>query len=316
MAEAAAAFLTTLKPEQKQAAVMPFDDPERFNWDFVPRDRKGLAFRDLSTAQLQQAFGLIQSGLSHRGFFQTTTIMSLEEVLKELERGGGPVRDSQAYYLSIFGTPNRTNHWGWRIEGHHLSLNFTIAHGKVAVGAPNFFGSNPAEVKSGPRQGLRILAQEEDLGRQFAQSLTPEQRKTAIIAEVAYPDILVGKNREPRRLEPAGLSCAKLEPKQQAALKQLVSLYANRLRQELAERDLERIAKTGWDKVSFAWAGPLEKGKGHYYRVHGPTFILEYDNTQNQANHIHTVWRDYQNDFGDDLLKRHYEESDHHRAAK
>ncbi|MBL9126209.1 MAG: DUF3500 domain-containing protein, partial [Verrucomicrobiales bacterium] len=200
---------------------------------------------------------------------------------------------------------------GWRVEGHHFSANFTIVQGKYVSATPSFLGSNPAEVRQGPRQGLRALAGEEDIGRELFRSLDPAQRAVAVIAPEAYPDVLTGDKRTVSPLEPAGLPSSKLTPSQLKTLRRLVEEYVRRARPEVADADLERIEKAGFDNVHFAWAGPDAPGKGSYYRVQGPTFLLEYDCTQNNANHIHAVWRDFAGDFGEDILARHYRETPH-----
>jgi hypothetical protein len=197
------------------------------------------------------------------------------------------------------------------VEGHHLSLNFTIADAHHVAVTPSFFGSNPGEVRSGARKGLRVLAGEEDLGRLLVKSLNEEQRKKAVFETKAPSDIITGAQRRVKALEPAGVALKELDQDQARMLWSLLEEYVRRYRPELAEEDLSRIEKAGRDKISFAWAGSVEPGQGHYYRVQGPTFLLEYDNTQNNANHIHAVWRDLKNDFGDDLLRRHYEEHPH-----
>jgi hypothetical protein len=311
MAAAASTWLASLDDSQRKQAEFDFADAERLNWGFVPKPRKGVSFKGMTPGQNRLALALLNSGLSHRGFFQASTIMSLEEVLRKLENEN-PGRDPELYYVSVFGKPGVTNVWAWRVEGHHLSLNFTVSGGQVVANAPSFFGSNPAEVLQGPRQGLRILGEEEDLAREFVKSLTDAQRKTAIIENVAFREILTGDSRKVLPLTPAGLHFSELNPEQKSALQRLVLTYAERFRTELAKRDLEKIEHAGWDKVSFAWAGGVEKGQGHYYRVQGPTFVLEYDNTQNKANHIHAAWRDFLNDFGDDALKKHYQSGHHH----
>jgi hypothetical protein len=310
MAEAAQNFLAALTPEQRQKATFDLNDAERVNWHFVPRERKGLPFKEMTPAQRHLAHALLSTGLSHRGYVKATTIMSLEQILRDLEQGRGPTRDPELYFVTIFGQPGARSTWGWRVEGHHLSVNFTLANGH-AVSAPTFFGSNPAEVKTGPRQGLRVLAEEEDLARALVSSLSEAQRQQAIIQTDAPRDIITGADRKARRLEPLGIGYAALNPEQQQRLRALVEAYAQRHRLELAAQDLEQIQQAGWDQVHFAWAGSLERGQGHYYRVQGPTFLLEYDNTQNDANHIHSVWRDLANDFGEDLLRKHYQETPH-----
>jgi hypothetical protein len=270
-----------------------------------------LPLKEMAPEQRALAHAMLSSGLGQRGYVETVTIISLEQILKELERGSGPARDPEMYFFTLFGKPGPKATWGWRVEGHHVSLNFTVVNGRAAAGAPSFLGTNPGVVRDGPRKGLRVLAAEEDLGRQLAQSLDEEQRKTAVLPGEAPKEIITGNSRKAMLDNPGGLSVAKLNDRQKQVFMSLLDVYANRLRSEMAENDLRRIMDAGIDKVTFAWAGEMEPGKPHYYRLHGPTFLVEYDNTQNKANHIHTVWRDLQNDFGDDALRRHYEETPH-----
>jgi hypothetical protein len=255
---------------------------------------------------------LLASGLSQRGQSKALTIMSLEQVLQDLE---GPdrrfPRDPELYFVSIFGTPGPKATWGWRVEGHHLALNFTIVNGAFVSGTPSFMGSNPAEIRSGPRLGLRALAAEEDLGRELIQSLNATQRKTAIFAEKAPADIITGAVRKASPLDQVGLAANDLSADQLVVLKRVIEEYVRRNRPELANADLVKIQDAGYNKVYFAWAGGLEKGDPHYYRVQGPTFLLEYDSTQNEANHVHAVWRDFNGDFGEDLLRKHYDATPH-----
>lgn len=311
MASAANTWLASLSDAQRQTATFDFTDAERVNWHFIPRDRKGLAWKDMAPAQRHLATGLLASGLSQRGFVKATTIMSLEQVLLELEQGKGPKRDPENYYWSIFGKPAATGAWGWRVEGHHLAFNFTIVDGHLAAGTPTFLGSNPAEVREGPRTGLRALAAEQDLGHALLRSLDSDQRKVAVVAEKAPADILSEAKRKAVPLAPSGLLASRMNSAQKKLLQELINEYVGRLRPEFAAADLEKIRKAGFGKIGFAWAGPDVPGQGHYYRVQGPTFLLEYDCTQNNANHIHAVWRDFNGDFGDDVLARHYRESSH-----
>jgi hypothetical protein len=311
MAAAAKAFFDSLTDEQKKTAGYGFKDDERLNWHFVPKARKGLPFGQMDEKQRELAKALLATGMSQKGNAKVLAIINLEPVLKELERARpGPTRDSGLYYFTIFGQPGGKEPWGWRVEGHHVALNFTVVSDDAIAAAPAFLGTNPAEVKDGPRKGQRILAEEEDMGRALAASFTDEQRKKAVIAEKAYPDIITGNKRE-AMLKTEGLPVSEMTEQQRAALMDLIGVYANRLRTELAANDVKRIATAGVEKIHFAWAGSLEKGQGHYYRIQGPTFLIEYDDTQNNANHIHSVWRDLQNDFGGDLLKKHYQESPH-----
>jgi len=239
--------------------------------------------------------------------------MSLDQILKELEQGKGPLRDPNNYAFSIFGTPGEHATWGWRFEGHHLSMTFTIVDAR-AVAGPVFFGTNPATVLDGPRKGLRVLAVEEDLGRELIKSLTPEQQKTAIYDVQAPKEIITGNSRKANPGPPVGLAAGDMTAAQQKLLMTLVENYAYRLRPELADQDLAKIAAAGFKNIHFAWAGSLEPGQPHYYRLHGPTFLVEFDDTQNNANHIHTVWRDSANDFGEDLLREHYDHEKHEPA--
>ncbi len=311
MADAANHFLDALTPEQKAKATFDLKDTERSNWNFVPLIRKGLTFKEMTPGQHLLGQALLSSALSQRGYMKAVTIMSLDDVLKEIEKGSGPVRDPELYYVSIFGKPDATGTWGWRVEGHHLSLNFTIVGGTNITVTPSFFGSNPAEVRTGQRTGLSVLGSEESLGRQLVKSLNDGQKQIAIYTNTAPREIITGNSRKANLLTPTGLAAAKLDKTQQALLRQIIEEYVRRYRPELADTDLQKIEKVGWDKISFAWAGGIEPGQGHYYRVQGPTFLMEFDNTQNDANHVHSVWRDLENDFGEDLLRKHYEQEPH-----
>lgn len=312
MARAADKFLASLNAEQKAKATFNLKDEERANWHYVPKIRKGLTIKEMASPQRELAHALLSSGLSEQGYRKATNIISLELILKDLESATRQmVRDPELYYVSIFGQPGAKETWGWRVEGHHLSVNFTIVKGQYVSATPSFFGSNPAEVKEGSRKGLRVLAGEEDLGRQLVKSLTADQRKLAVIETTAPKEIITGAERKAKPLEPTGILAAKLTSEQSGLLLNLVQEYVHRHRPALAKEDLQKIQKAGFDKIGFAWAGGLERGEGHYYRIQGPTFLMEYDNTQNNNNHIHAVWRDFENDFGDDILRRHYEQAPH-----
>jgi hypothetical protein len=304
-------FVDALTPEQRASAVFDLDSRERLNWHFIPRERAGVALKDLTPAQRHLVTGMLGAVLSHKGLLQATTIMSLESVLAELEQGRGPVRDAEMYYVSVFGRPTDKGAWGWRFEGHHLSLNFVLADGKLASVTPSFLGANPAEVRSGPLQGLRALSGEEDLGRSLLGMLTEEQRGKAIVSKDAPADIILSPNREAELLSPRGVGGTELTESQASALRDLVTQYVRRYRSDVADEELARIEQAGFDKLHFAWAGSGKPGEPHYYRVQGPTFVLEYDNVQNGANHIHTVWRNIGRDFGVDVLAEHYREHPH-----
>jgi hypothetical protein len=308
IAAAAQAWLDALTPAQRQTATFPLPDAERENWHYVPKGRAGLPLARMTEPQRRLARALLASGLSQRGLVQAEAVIALEGVLRAIEHADH--RDETLYYFTVFGRPGDDKGWGWRIEGHHLSINFTIVGGHISA-TPNFVGANPAEVHiPGPQQGRRALAAEEDLGRALVKSLDETQRRDAIVSTRAPDDILTRNDRIARPAGPAGLGYARLTPGQQAQFKSLVELYAGRLRPEVAAAELKRIEDDGWNRLSFAWAGGLEPGQGHYYRIQGPDFVIEYDNTQNNANHIHTVWRVFDGDFGRDLLKEHYQ-ADH-----
>jgi len=314
MVQTAKAFLAALDDQQLAKATFQFPDDEREDWHFIPKPRKGLPLREMTPTQQHLAMALLSSGLSTQGYIKAVEIMSLEDILKALEHGTGPVRDPQGYFFSVFGQPSATGTWGFRIEGHHVSQNFTIVSG-VLAGSPEFFGSNPAEIKEGPRKGLRVLANEEDLGRALVQSLNPEQRKLALVDQTAYKDIFTMASRQAAlEGQPNGMPADALDAGQHHLLQALLEEYANNVAPELAARRMDQINHS--KQIFFAWAGGIEKGQPHYYRVQSDRFLIEYDDTQNNANHIHSVWRDYKDDFGRDLLKEHYQSSPDHTPSR
>ena len=308
MTDSAKAFLASLTPEQRAQATFPVQDDERFNWHYIPKPRKGLPLRDMTPTQKQLAHALLAAGLSQRGYIKATTIMSLDEILKVMENGKGPRRDPEGYFFTIFGEPSETGTWGYRIEGHHVSQNFTVSNGQVQD-APSFFGSNPAEVLDGPRKGLRVLAREDDLGRELIASLAPEQKKIAVVAEKAPNDILTEASRQAAlKGQPSGLEASKLNAHQRELLDNLLGEYVDNVPEQIAQVRQEQIKKAG-NNLYFAWAGGEKYRDPHYYRIQAPAFLIEFDDTQDNANHIHSVWRDFDNDFGLDLLKQHYQTS-------
>jgi hypothetical protein len=314
MAAAALAFLGALPAEARRRAVFPLADPERLNWHYVPRGREGVPFKAMPASARAAAHELMKASLSVVGYGKATTIISLEDVLRRLETFGLS-RDPENYAFTVFGNPGAAAPWGWRVEGHHLSLNFTLVPGQPVAMTPTFLGANPAEVPSGPKKGLRALAAEQDLGRALARSLTEIQRARTVIATQSLGDIVTGPGRADSLATPAGLAVADMTGDQRSLAAKLIEEYARNMRSELAEQELRRMGEAGLDRVHFAWAGALETGRAHYYRLHGPTLLIEYDNTQNNANHIHSVWHDPRRDFGLDLLRAHYERGHHHHHA-
>ena len=316
MADAATRLLATLSPEQKQQATFPFDSSEREHWGFVPTEifaRHGLTIGSMSEPQRKLAHDLLKSGLSQKGYLTATSIMELENVLRVIEDAGGGdaaqgrrmERNPVKYFVSVFGTPSAHGSWGWRVEGHHVSLNFTIVNGTWLSATPQFFGSNPAEVRDGPKKGLRILADEEDSARALLMALDPPQRAKAVITVTAPGDIVTMNKVTIDPLAPAGVLAADLKPAQRDLLMRVIDAYASAMAADIAADRMAKLRQAGLEKIGFAWAGEAERGKKHYYRVQGPTFLIEYDNTQNDANHIHSVWRDFNGDFGRDLLREH-----------
>lgn len=314
MANAANAFLATLKPEQIAKATFELDDTNRTRWHFVPTEmhpRHGLSFREMQQDQQHMAYALLASVLSARGLQKTAQIMSLEQILHDANPKGRFARDPKWYFISIFGKPSVKGTWGWRFEGHHLSLSFTVVDGHIGGLTPSFLGTNPGKVLDGPRKGLQVLAKEEKIARALARSLNAEQRKVAVVDEKAPADIITKADRKARRLEPLGLAASEMNKKQFTQLWTLIEEYLRNYRPDLAEEGLKHLEGLDLKMIHFAWAGSLESGKGHYYRIQAPDLLIEYDNTQNGANHVHCVVRDLKRDFGEDLLRQHYEQ--HHK---
>ena len=308
MTQAAIHFLDSLTPEQKAKATYKFEDDQRFDWHFIPKERKGLPLLEMTAPQRHLAHALLSAGLSQTGYIKAVSIMSMEEVLRQLENATLERRNPEKYFFTVFGQPSDDGVWGYRVEGHHLSQNFTIVKGKP-VDAPSFFGSNPAEVRQGPRKGMRILAAEEDRARDLLNALDAEQKKVAIVDQAAYKDILTAASRKAAlEGQPSGLSASKMNAKQFEMLMALLEEYAQNVPEQMAQAREELIKKAG-KNIYFAWSGVPQRGGPHYYRVQAQAFLVEYDNTQNEANHIHSVWRDINGDFGLDLLKAHYQTS-------
>jgi hypothetical protein len=311
MVGAADTFLGLLDAESRARAVFPFGDEERFNWVFVPASRQGLPLKDMSPEQRRAAHALLQTILSSQGYLKATGVMQLEGILGTIENRPER-RDPEDYYVSIFGTPSSDAAWGWRFEGHHLSLNFTSVTNEVVVSTPSFMGTNPHRVPSGANTGWRVLGAEEDIARDLLRLLDNAQRGRALIAAEAPNDIITSNDRRVMLEEFEGLPAAEMTDAQRGVLTRLIEEYVHNLDHDAAHAQMQEILGAGFDNVYFAWAGSSTPGEGHYYRVHGPTFLIEYDNTQNNANHVHSVWRDLTDDFGEDLLRRHYDEADHH----
>lgn len=301
MLEAVQAFREKLTAEQWRQCWFPYDDPERLNWHFIPRERKGLPLRDLEGAALKAAQAFIRSGLSEAGYEQALNVMSLEEVLYLLEGGEREYRRERRhpgkYYLSVFGEPSAKGLWGWRLEGHHLSLNFTIEDGKVVSSTPEFFGANPARVDAGPGRAIRVLAPEEDIARQILKLCDEQQKALAWISREAPDEVPGPGTPQPVVGPPVGLPFSQMSPAQKDLLQELLNEYLRNVSPDVAAERRQAILSAGLDRIHFAWWGEAEPNQRHHYRVQGPTFVIEFNNTQNEANHIHSMWRNVGGDF-------------------
>jgi hypothetical protein len=313
MTTAAGRFLDSLTPEQRKQAVFPFEAEERLRFNFIPDEmfpRNGLPFGAMNDMQRKAAHDLLRSGLSARGYDTYTGIIALENVLRTIEMGK-LARDPDAYRFTVFGTPDPKGTWGWRVEGHHASLHFSVVNGTATASTPSFAGSNPAEIRDGAEKGKRVLGLLEDSARALVTALDEKQRATAVFAGTAPNEIVTTNRLDIDPLSPEGIRASAMTPAQRDLLMRLIDAYAGLMATDLAAERLAKIKAAGIDQVAFAWAGPLERGAQHYYRVQGPTFLIEYDNSQNSGNHVHSIWRDFNGDFGRDLLREHLRAAAH-----
>jgi hypothetical protein len=313
MSSAANALIASLDDAQRAKIRFPFESEERLNWHFIPRERKGLPLKEMTEPQRQAAFALLRTGLSAKGFTKAESIRSLEHVLRAME--GAAMRDAELYFFTIFGDPGRGS-WAWRYEGHHLSQNWTIVNAKPVATTPAFMGANPAEVRAdtgGIAKGTVALAAEGALGWSLLNSLSAEQRQAAVVDATAPRDILTGNTRKTTMLDQVGIVASSLSGPQQGMLMSLIEEHAASQSAALAALRLAKVRADGLARIRFAWLGATEPGRGHYYRIQGPSFLIEYDNVQNNANHQHIVWRDFNGDFGVDLIAAHYAGDPHHQ---
>jgi hypothetical protein len=315
MAESARLFLASLDEGQRERASFEFVSEDRLRFHFIPPEtfrREGLRLNEMSAAQRERAHDLLRAGLSERGYMTATQIMEAEGILAALEGDGRRfARDPGAYVVSVFGSPSTTGTWAWRFEGHHLSLHFTVARGSVTVSSPTFLAANPAEIPSGPKKGMRPLARQEDAGRALLGSLSVEQRAVAVVDAVAPRDIVSAMRPEVGPLATAGIRAADLTPLQRSLLMDVVEAWTSVMHDEIAALRWTKIRAAGTDDIRFAWAGGTLRGEVAYFRVQGPTFLIEFDNTAEDSNHIHSAWRDFEGDFGRDMLREHVEARAH-----
>ena len=318
MVAAAEQFLQSLDDAQKKQAMAPLaDDAQRMKWGFVPGKYPGIGLFDLDAGQRDKAMALLRATLSAEGSKKVEGIIALESVLRKLESKPGKEathRDPARYWFQFFGKPSKAGAWSWRIQGHHVSLHFAVHHGELIASSPQFLGTNPHEHRQGEHKGQRVLAREEDLARALLALLDDQQRDAAVQETKVPRDVILGPSRPADGIgEKVGLSYAAMTPLQRGVLWRLIEEYVRVRYDEAAEQELARIDKAGRDDIHFAWIGMPGRGNPHYYRIHGPTFVIEYDNVQNDANHVHTVLRDLERDFGGDALRAHHEHDHDHK---
>jgi hypothetical protein len=303
IAAAADAWLAAMADKAKDGR-FKFTDSERFEWHYVPRSRDGAVIREMTPAQRAATKELMRSTLSARGVLKAEAVMALEAVLAGIEGSSLSYRDPEKYYISVFGAPG-TYPWGWRLEGHHLSINVTVAAaGEVSV-TPTFVGSNPARVPSGPKQGSWMQYDEFILALRLAGSLDAKQRAQALLGNRSLGEVIAGPGRGEALEKPEGLPVGDLNPAQRKLLGELIAAYIGLARDEIGRPYMD-LVREGFAETRFVWAGERKEGEAFYYRIHGPRVLIEFDNSQNDANHIHSLWRDPKNDFGRDALHRHY----------
>ena len=307
-------FINSLDPDQREHVLLAFDDTTKTRWHYLPNGmfpRPGLELGQLSDSQQERVFTLLQAFLSEAGYHKTQKIISLEPVLREMT-GDSVMRDPGRFSVVFYGNPATDSIWAWSFEGHHVSLNFTISNGELST-TPRFFGANPATIPIGPRKGERTLATEEDLGFELIRSMSPEQRELAVISPKSPFDIASENKPEISPLQREGIGYDQMTAGQQDLVQQLLAEYLSALPESQLVERMEAIRSEEMGGLLFAWAGGTEQGIGHYYRLQGQTFLIEFDNTQTQANHIHSVWRDFDGDFGKDLIREHYQNAEHHK---
>ena len=338
MAQAANRFLESLDRMQRMATVFAMDAEERTNWHYFPETgfadeygyvRNGITFKDMDAKQRHLAYGLLSTGLGRAGFLKTMNVMALEEIVRVIEDDHTGYRDTERFHFTFFGKPGMTGDWGWRVEGHHVSLHYVIRDGQLVASSPTFLGANPHEVPQGLHKGMRALEREEDMARALLVSLDADRRKQAIFDQQAPYDIVtMADKRAELDGQPQGIAAAELSESQYRALLDLIGEYAGTMPPEVAADRMKAASQTPKDQLYFGWAGdidrpaaqPIDIGSkttenrhlaGNYYRIQSPTFLIEFANTQNQSNHSHAVWREFEGDFGYDLLAAHYRGDGH-----
>ncbi|MFL2763988.1 MAG: DUF3500 domain-containing protein [Dehalococcoidia bacterium] len=308
MQEAASSFYDNLDAKARNKALFHYLDGERIFWYYPPLNRHGLPLKDMTKELKSLVFTLLETGLSSDAFNQTLQIINHELILKELEIRENIktfVRDPERYYFTIFGNPKSKDPWGWRFEGHHVSIHFSIWSDKIISVTPLFLGVNPAEVKDGDSKGLRILKKREDLAFELVNSMNKDQHHIATIYENTPKDIITYNSSRVTVPVVEGISWDELKIGQQKLLKLLIAEYVNQVDPNLVKSKLEYLESNTLKSVKFGWAGGINLGEAYYYRIHGGNLFIELDNYQSGANHVHSVWRDVENDFAQDVLRKH-----------
>ncbi len=308
-------FVKTLDATQKAEVMHPLEDTLRYNWHFIPRERLGLNIKRMSEPQRQAAMHMVEVVMTDKGYKKIRDIMDLENVLRVMESRppNDTRRDPENYAILIYGDPSAKDPWGWRMEGHHVSIHYTTVGDHISF-TPSFLGSNPGHVLIDvPQKGKRVLGEEEDMGYTLLNALDAGQKQRVILGEKSPYEIFSVNQRQVTGLKKGnfeGVAMKDMTAPQKQIFENLIALYLDRYHLTLKNQQMAELKKAGMDNLYFAWMGDMQlemgPGKGHYYRIHGPTILIEFDNTQNDANHIHTVVRDLTDDFSEDLLKEHY----------
>ncbi len=306
LAAAAQAFLGSLEPGVRGRATFPFAGPERTRWHWtVPASvpRNGLPLGDLTAEQRGLALQLLRRSTSAAGYRKALHIMALQGVLQRMTTGVNDPFDPDLYYVSVFGRPGG-DVWGWRLEGHHLSRNFTVVDGRLVV-EPFFLGAWPTRAGSAYRsvaRGFRTMPREEDAAREIVRLVDGRLRRRAVFSDESLTDHVTQYDVRVQPLAPVGVLAADLPSSGQARVLEIVRTYLANHPAGVGADSLARVRRAGLGRIRFGWAGSDRPGQPHYYRLQGPTFLLEFDNSRNEATHIHSVWRDFQRDYGRHLL--------------
>ena len=300
-------LLNSLSDSQKKVVSFTFDDPAKTRWHFLPHSsfkREGLPLSDMTPRQIKKTYALLEAYLSVNGYEQMEQIINLENYLALVENSPF-VRDPTKYYMAVYGKPEKDSIWAWSFEGHHVSLNFTINSNDVSF-APSFWGSNPGIVPDGPEKGKIVLKKDHDWGLKLVQSLSPEQLEQALVSSQTYGEILTMNQSSVKFIPNKGIKYKQLDKSQKKQLKEIIYLHLDRMEKIVSQNARKKLKNEKWNNITFSWAGEMKKLTPHYYRIQGKSFLIEYDNSQNKANHIHVVWREFQGDFGRDLIGEHY----------